>query len=273
MQAILGIDAAWTEREPSGVALVEGAPGAWRAVSAAPSYEAFVAGSRGAPVEWHRSKFIGCWPRMQQLIEAAQRMTAADLSVVALDMPVANVPFESRRAADTAVSKAFGGRGCGTHSPSSVRPGSLGRSLMGQLQAQGFPLATTAALDNGGPCTLEVYPHTAVLALLPCEYRLPYKVSRSIKYWPGTSVGERVSRILSKMELINTRLAAVFGDAPVPLPHAQDVATLGALKKYEDVLDALVCAWVGVRFAEGAARAYGDEAAAIWVPEALKATK
>ena len=71
-------------------------------------------------------------------------MTSADLAVVASDMPTAKVPFESRRAADSAISKAFGGRGCSTHSPSTSRPSPLGQSLMAQLDAEGFPLATTA---------------------------------------------------------------------------------------------------------------------------------
>ena len=39
-----------------------------------------------------------------------------------------------------------------------------------------------------------------------------------------------------------------------------------ALKAFEDQLDAVVCAWVGVCALEGRARAYGDAESAIWVP-------
>jgi predicted RNase H-like nuclease len=33
MVGVLGIDAAWTEKEPSGVVLLEGSPGDWRCKS------------------------------------------------------------------------------------------------------------------------------------------------------------------------------------------------------------------------------------------------
>ena len=40
-----------------------------------------------------------------------------------------------------------------------------------------------------------------------------------------------------------------------------------ALKRFEDTLDALVCAWVGACYLAGHAECYGDAAAAIWVRE------
>jgi len=49
--AILGIDAAWTEKEPSGVALIEGARGGWRCVAVTPSYGTFLALAEGTPVD------------------------------------------------------------------------------------------------------------------------------------------------------------------------------------------------------------------------------
>ena len=52
---------------------------------------------------------------------------------------------------------------------------------------------------------------------------------------------------------------------PTDLPHFREIETLAALKRYEDTLDALVCAWVGMQFANGLAIPYGDESAAIWV--------
>jgi hypothetical protein len=61
---------------------------------------------------------------------------------VALDMPVALKAFSGRRAADRAISKAYGGRGCSTHSPTEKRPGALGRALMEQLTTSGYSLST-----------------------------------------------------------------------------------------------------------------------------------
>ena len=266
MQAVLGIDAAWTERQPSGVALIEGDQNLWRIVCLAPSYDAFVAYSQGVPVDWKAPNFRGSRPDITALIKSAKDMITTGLSVVAIDMPVATVPFDSRRAADTAISKAFGSRGCSTHSPSTTRPGRLGRSIMSQLNAEGFPLATVSSPRPSARCTIEVYPHPAVLSLLRQDYRVPYKVSRSSRYWPNTSIAERVSMLLTEFHRINAALRAVLGTEPIVLPPSRGVATLAALKRYEDALDALICAWVGVEFLEGAVSAFGDGSSTIWVP-------
>lgn len=43
--------------------------------------------------------------------------------------------------------------------------------------------------------------------------------------------------------------------------------SLAFLKGYEDVLDSLVCTLSGWAYATGRATAYGDQDAAIWVPQ------
>ena len=50
------------------------------------------------------------------------------------------------------------------------------------------------------------------------------------------------------------------------LPSAEDLSSFSHLKRYEDTIDALICAWVGMKYLDGKAHAYGDETAAIWVP-------
>ncbi|MGO7981465.1 DUF429 domain-containing protein [Rhizobium johnstonii] len=52
--------------------------------------------------------------------------------------------------------------------------------------------------------------------------------------------------------------------AALPLPDA--TARGYEMKAYEDVLDAVVCAWVGACVLDGRATAFGDEDSAIWVP-------
>jgi hypothetical protein len=49
---ILGIDAAWTEKEPSGMALLESSQVGWRCVAVTPSYGSFLALAEGTPVDW-----------------------------------------------------------------------------------------------------------------------------------------------------------------------------------------------------------------------------
>jgi predicted RNase H-like nuclease len=111
-----------------------------------------------------------------------------------------------------------------------------------------------------------VYPHPALLTLLGCDERVRYKVRRSSRYWPRTTIAERVSSLLEQFDRINVALGAVIGGALLQLPAAARTRSLAELKRYEDALDALISAWVGARYSTGQAAAYGDETAAIWIP-------
>jgi predicted RNase H-like nuclease len=153
-----------------------------------------------------------------------------------------------------------------THSPSRDRPGPLGDSFTKALAAAGYPLATVADLPAALPRTIEVYPHPALLVLLVREYRVPYKVSKSKKYWPDATVQERIRKLLEQFTVIESALNRVFGHTHIPLPAPSQVQKLNQLKRYEDALDALISAWVGVQYVEGRSKGYGDEKAAIWVP-------
>lgn len=113
---------------------------------------------------------------------------------------------------------------------------------------------------------VEVYPHPALLTLTGASYRLPYKVSRRRRYWPEVSPAERKAKLLDQFEKILVALKAEIHDIPIELPEPADVISISGLKRYEDALDALVCAWVGAKYLEGEATRYGDDTAAIWVP-------
>jgi len=267
MFSILGIDTAWTSTEPSGVALVVGDDSEWHTLCVAPSYEAFVACASGNLVDWKTGRFTGCAPDVDSLLSATRSMAGVDPMLIALDLPVAKVPFTSRRRADQAISEAFGERGCSTHSPSATRPGPLGTKFIADLTKAGYPLLTSNHVaGQSRPGTIEVFPHPALLVLLDCAYRVPYKVSKSSKYWKDTKPAERIVNLLAEFEKIECGLRRVFGDLNLALPSTSEVTTLSFLKRYEDCLDALVSAWVGSRFIAGTVTAYGDETAAIWNP-------
>ncbi len=266
MSVVLGIDAAWTPGEPSGVALVVSRGSAWRCIAVAPSYATFLSLPEGAAVDWQQRRFSGSAPDVRALLAAARRLAGASVDLVTVDMPISKQPIEGRRTADNAVSKAFGARGCSAHSPGVVRPGALGATLSQAFADAGFPVATTTARPSTGPHLLEVYPHPALLSLLGRDFRVPYKVSRARRYWPSKTSARRIEALLTEFGAIYDALTAVFG--PLPLPHPSQITseTLSALKRHEDALDALVCAWVGVQFLAGKAQPYGDETAAVWCP-------
>lgn len=264
-ECVLGIDAAWTNRQPSGVALLRGGDGNWEAVAVAPSYESFIALADGESTDWW-ARPRGSPPNPRAVVEAARALSGCEVRLVAIDMPIAKTPFSARRAADTAVSQRFGGRGCAAHSPTAARPEPLGARLTAEFEAIGLPLASSPLEVASGPCSIEVYPHPALLSLVGDSYRVRYKVSRSTRYWPGSSVSDRIGLLLAEFGRIHAALSQRLGPLPIASPVASQFSTLAGLKRHEDALDALVCAWVGSLVLASEAEPLGDESAAVWVP-------
>ena len=263
MRAVLGIDAAWTSTEPSGVALCVEHPGGWRCAAVAPSYADFIALGQGRPVDWHRPRIEGGTPEPELLLLAARGMAPqAMVEVVAIDMPLSRREIVGRREADDAVSRAFGARGCGTHSPSASRPGQVSVSLRDGFRHAGLPLVT-ANSSSRVPAVLEVYPHTALLSLLDAPYRIPYKVSKVRKFWPQDSREARLGRVVEQWGVI---VAALRAHVAIDLTIPETFPTASSMKRYEDAIDALVCAWVGIEYLTGNVSAFGDDDAAIWTP-------
>jgi predicted RNase H-like nuclease len=218
------------------------------------------------PVDW-TVKARGAVPEASRLVTAAERLLGGGtVAVVTVDMPLATVPIAGRRAADSAISRVYGGKGASVHSPSAERPGIISDQLSKDFTAAGFPLATSTTPVGIPKRLVEVYPHPALITLTGASYRLPYKVSRSRKYWPDSSPAERRANLLAQFKGIIAALSMQIRDIPFELPDPTSVVTVSGLKRYEDSLDALVCAWVGAKYLAGEAKPYGDQTAAIWVP-------
>lgn len=265
MTTVLGIDAAWTAGEPSGVALVQRQASRWRCVAVAPSYAAFTALAEGHVPDWSRPA-TGSAPDIPGLLQAATTLAGEAVTLVTIDMPISTSPIIRRRAADQAVSRSFGARWCSAHSPGPARPGALGAELSRQFTELGYPVATAATPVGTTQCLVEVYPHPALLTLLNRERRVPYKVSKASTYWRGVSIPDRITRLLDEFANIQRGLEQHIDDMAIRLPRANDVKTLSALKPVEDALDALVCCWVGGAYLAGTAYPLGDETAAVWCP-------
>ncbi|MCG5496004.1 DUF429 domain-containing protein [Ectothiorhodospira variabilis] len=272
-QTILAIDAAWTPSQPSGLALVQQRGCDWHCIALAPSYQGFVELAAGITTDWTVRRIPGSEPKLPQLFDAAERLAGQPVDLVTLDMPVAKKPFSTRREADRVVSREFASRWCAAHSPTATRPGQLGARISDFLSATGYALATTATPSPGRQQFLEVYPHVALLSLLKRSRRVPYKVSKSTKYWPGEPLPERIRSLLREFGAIREALGQVFEGMTLVLPTPDNVKSLAELKRYEDVLDALVCAWVGVEYLAGRTVPLGDEDAAIWCPRDVVRTE
>ena len=266
---VLGIDAAWTAHQPSGIALVQNTGSGWSCLAVAPSHEAFIAQASGQP--WDpQQKATGSRPNPAALLKASQQLAGAEVSCVSVDMPLATTPITSRRAAGTAISSRFGPKGCAVHSPSTERPGAIADQLHADFAALGYRLHTNGS-EQSAPALIECYPHVALLALLKRDYRVPYKVSRSGRYWKAEKLtcSERIERLLEQFQAIKTGLNQHISGIPDFIPAPYEVSTLASLKSVEDMLDGLICAWIGIEHLEGRTVGLGDDTAAIWVPQQL----
>ena len=261
MAVVLGLDAAWTPNGSSGVALVDTDHQLPRVVAMAPGYRAFAHVRRGNAVDWI-AKPAGGEPPLEELLSAAEDLAEKPVDVIVVDMPLSHAPITGRRSADRLVSSTFGGRGCATHSPLADRPGPISEGLCKTAGRLGYRLMTTAR-QHAEKALLETYPHPALLHLTGAAYRIPYKVQRSARYSPGLAPTERRAAIARELSFIRQNLDAVLADVDLEIDAT---APVHRLKAVEDVIDALVCCWVGVRWLTGAAAAFGDDEAAIWVP-------
>ncbi|MDK1385137.1 DUF429 domain-containing protein [Sinorhizobium sp. 8-89] len=262
MRSVVGIDAAWTVGQPSGIAIISDDGRGWRLRAVSASYDAFLSSEGASPIARHR----GSMPKASSLITTANRKVGAQVDLVAIDMPLSLSPIVARRSSDNMISAVYGARHASTHTPSAERPGRLSDELRTGFEIAGYPLAVS---ELNGLALIEVYPHPALIELAAADRRLPYKQSKISKYWPDISSADRRANLLQTwgriLELLDARIPGVLDALPLPPMDAQG----HELKAFEDALDSIVCAWVGACAIDGRAIAYGDQDSAIWVPEAL----
>jgi predicted RNase H-like nuclease len=259
MALILGIDAAWTEKGSSGVALLGTKNGERRVLAAHSSYAAFVAEVRGVEASAGDTR-----PNVELVLSASEEIAGAPVDVVAIDMPLSRSDIKGRRFADDEISRNFGAAWAGTHSPNSTRPGPYGKRIQTDFESAGFALVTEAHVKRPARALIEVYPLAALVRLMRLEKRPPYKTSK--RYREHAHSADRIADLLGEWSKIRAALAGEISDMPFQVPERADVRSRSSLKGAEDTLDAIICAWIGARFSEGSAQPFGDSNAAIWLP-------
>ena len=264
MRSVLGIDAAWTAKEPSGVAVIADDGSGWSLRTAASSYLDFVE-PRDPDLGPTRPR--GSIADAAALLSFSHRILGHPVDVVAVDMPLSLERITARRVSDNQVSSAYGARQCGTHTPSAVRPGPISDNLRQDFEDLGYHLATT---DVEAPALLEVYPHPALVELMDAPKRLPYKHSKTRNYWPTDTIVQRRANLFDVWHSIIAHLENEISGVSEQLRLPEENDRGYRLKAFEDRLDAVVCAWVGACALDGRARPFGDATSAIWVPDQLK---
>lgn len=260
MSVVLGIDAAWTAGQPSGVALVRSRGKTWECVAIAPSYASFLSLARGEPVDWRQRPAAGL-AACSDLVAAAVSLAGAEPDVIAIDMPLATRRITGRRAADNAITRAYVARGLGVHTPTETRPGPIADAMRVGFAAFGYRVATAATRPGTPRVLIEAFPHAAAIVLAGASYRVPYKLSRAAQYWPDATALARRRALLGRWRVLRRALAGHIRGGPLRVPGS---GPLAALKRYEDALDALICTWIGIEYLAGRLRAHGDATAAVW---------
>ncbi len=259
MATVLRIDAAWPVKQPSGVAVIRKVGEGWRLLNVAPSYNHFL-----EFMQTNSDQGIhGSAPNAELLLKRAASIAGEPVNLVAIDIPLSHERITGRRESDNAISRAYGALACGTHSPSSERPGPISEQLRKDFIRSGFSLATEAIVT---PTIIEVYPHPALPVLMDANYRLPYKVSKIGKYWPKLAPEQRRKNLIYQWREIAAHLEKQVSGIELHLPTPNFDTGGRQLKAHEDMLDAIIRAWIGARALEGAAKAYGDATSVIWVP-------
>jgi predicted RNase H-like nuclease len=140
MAVILGIDAAWTERGSSAIALLGSSGRDCHIVAVSPSYSSFLARADGHPIAWEKP--AGGAPDVPQLVKASERLAGSSVDVVAIDMPMSTKAITGYRTADRKLSSAFGAAQVSTRTPNDQRPGLHGDRITKDFIRAGFHLAT-----------------------------------------------------------------------------------------------------------------------------------
>ena len=260
MKGILGIDAAWTGKNESGMALIVEDGNTWIIRACGFSISDFCRQlDSSSEIESGTTQNT-----IRQAIKLAKEACQGGLALIAVDMPLSNEKIFERRVADNEVSKAYGARYCSTHTPSETRPGKLSETIRDICKDEDFNLCPKAITV---PALVEVYPHPALVELCKESERLRYKVqkmSKLHKVLPKEDRPVAVEKIWRRIAECGEKDIQGFSKAVDEAIRAHKIS-----KRGEDLLDALVCAWIGLTCLEGRAIPFGDENAGIWIPKPL----
>jgi predicted RNase H-like nuclease len=260
MKGVLGIDAAWVEKNESGVALIVQDESSWRVKACGHSILDFCAQLDPSFKVEDGTTENG----IRLAIKLANEVCQGDLSLIAVDMPLSKKSITGRRAADNKVSKAYWAEHCSTHSPTDPRLSESSERLRVICAEQGFTLCPERIV---APALIEVYPHPALVELCKESERLRYKVNNMARLHKDLPKEDRpvaVEKIWRRIAECGEKDIKGFSKAVDEAIQAHKIS-----KRGEDLLDALVCAWIGLTCLEGRAIPFGDEDASIWIPKPL----
>ncbi|TQR83080.1 DUF429 domain-containing protein [Mycobacterium hodleri] len=227
----VGLDLAWGERKPTGVAVVD---------------------------DDGRLVYVGV-AQDDASIRAAIGPYVEDDCLVAFDAPLVVTNPTGQRPSEAALNRDFAKFEAGAHPTNTGKPEFAGTPRAARI-------ASSLDLDidpnsSSSRRAIEVYPHPATVAL--------FRLGRTLKYKskPGRSVAQLRSELLRLLDLIETLaqatppLRVTDNEGWIALRHSVETAERKSdLRRAEDPVDAVLCAYVAL-FATrrpGDVTVYGD---------------
>lgn len=213
----IGIDLAWSDRNKSGLALIQGDELGAHLVS---------------------SELVG---KDEEVVRRIVELAGDEALLVAIDAPLIVPNRSGRRRAEELVGMLFGQYDAGAHPANRTRlKQACGRvrgedlvKLLGEVDILHEP--RLKMFERTRKC-FEVYPHPAMVAIFHLPQILKYKARPQRSYEERYEAFRRYQRLLRKLPDLKLPKAIL----------ARKVEGLKgeALKEYEDLLDATFCAYI-----------------------------
>jgi predicted RNase H-like nuclease len=194
-----------------------------------------------------------------ELLAFLRQAAGTGPALIAIDAPLVVPNVEGSRPVDRQITSLFGRYGAGCYPAYRNRPGGCtrGERIVAGLSAAGFVQDPYIQTRQAVCSVFEVYPHPATISLFELDRTLKYKAR------PKRSLDLRRSELARLRDFI-TSLRHRQPAMPMPaiVTHRRiDVLRGGALKRYEDLLDAAICAYIAFYawyWGPGSYEVYGD---------------
>jgi len=212
----IGLDLAWSPRNTSAAVVLE---------------------AREHKVHWidHRERLGDDGEVLSFLCNSAQSGPA----LIAIDAPLIVPNEQGARPVDREITRIFGRFGAGCYPANRSRGCTRGEAIVEALTRQGFAQEPFIERRTAKRAVFEVYPHPATIALFDLEQTLKYKAR------PGRTLDSRcqeLRRLRDQVLQLANAQPALISRCDVLTQDLQVLRGL-RLKRYEDLLDAVVCAY------------------------------